>query len=244
MKFVLSPCGASLLNNQSGAFAALLRQYANAKNEGDVPPQDRQKIKYVISIAATKLASADLTSVSKLSAELNAISKLYANASSVRKQNVVLCTDTWLGEEAAKLVVEWLCRQGFNANLERRQDLQTKNLDTFRIALSDLVAWCESTIPGYRQRGYRVIFNLTGGFKSINGFLQALAMVYADETVSVFESESELLRLPRLPINLSELHAVRPHLTTHGTYLPSAVQQMRSARSNRHRGDIALATRR
>ncbi|MBY0552129.1 MAG: putative CRISPR-associated protein [Candidatus Obscuribacterales bacterium] len=215
MKFILSPCGTSLLTNQASSLGALLRLHANARDPSDAPPEDRQKIQMIIEAAAAKLADADFATVSKLSAELNAISKLYSNSDSNRKQDhhVVLCTDTWLGEAAATLVVDWLCKQGINANLERRKELQTKNLDMFRVALSDLVEWCETTIPGYRQSGYRVIFNLTGGFKSINGFLQALAMVYADETVYVFESETELLRLPRLPLQLSELHAARPHLT-------------------------------
>lgn len=98
------------------------------------------------------------------------------------------------------------------AQVERRIDLQTRDLDAFRIAMSELVEWCETNIPLYRQRKYRIIFNLTGGFKSVNGFLQALAMIYADEAIYVFESEADLLTLPRLPIQVVETDVVRREL--------------------------------
>ncbi len=68
--------------------------------------------------------------------------------------------------------------------------------------MADLVKWCEDELRGYRESGYRIYFNLTGGFKSVQGFLQTLAMFYADESLYIFETGSELLRIPRLPINI------------------------------------------
>lgn len=55
----------------------------------------------------------------------------------------------------------------------------------------------------WRQNGYAVVFNLTGGFKSVNSFLQALGMLVADSCVFLFETSDELLEIPRLPIKLN-----------------------------------------
>lgn len=68
--------------------------------------------------------------------------------------------------------------------------------------MSDIVKWCDETLPGYRDQGYRVIFSLVGGFKSVQGFMQSLGMFYADESVYIFEGSREIIRLPRLPVDL------------------------------------------
>jgi hypothetical protein len=46
----------------------------------------------------------------------------------------------------------------------------------------------------------------------VQGFLQTLAMFYADEAIYVFESGSALLRIPRLPVVLKADEEVRQHL--------------------------------
>lgn len=57
-----------------------------------------------------------------------------------------------------------------------------------------------------------MIFNLTGGFKSIQAFLQAVGQFYADESVYVFEGSTELLRIPRLPVKLDAAGTIRNRL--------------------------------
>jgi hypothetical protein len=96
--------------------------------------------------------------------------------------------------------------------VHRQKDLRTDDLSSFQVALADIVRFCEETVEGYRKNGYRVIFNLTGGFKSVQGFLQTLALFYADETFYVFESSEELLRIPRLPVKMDAENIVREHL--------------------------------
>ncbi len=146
--------------------------------------------------------------VGGISAELKSLVKLYdgivnSPGGQMPDQHILLCTDTWLGEFAAQCVCSWLKLQGMNARVERFPDLQTAELDAFQIALTDLVTWCSENIPNNHQAGYRVIFNLTAGFKSIQGFLQTLAMFYADESIYVFESpDAPLLRIPRLPVKM------------------------------------------
>ncbi|MBK8043622.1 MAG: hypothetical protein IPK21_13770 [Haliscomenobacter sp.] len=69
-------------------------------------------------------------------------------------------------------------------------------------AIKDLLKWCDETLPGYRTAGYEIIFNLTGGFKSLQGYLNTIGMFYADRIVYIFESGQEVIAIPKLPVKL------------------------------------------
>jgi hypothetical protein len=60
----------------------------------------------------------------------------------------------------------------------------------------------EGRLPGYEKEGWEIVFQLSGGFKSLNGFLQSYGMVRAHQCVYLFEGSSELVRIPRLPVRL------------------------------------------
>lgn len=214
MQLVLSPCGTSLLTNHAGEHRSLVTKISNARSPDEVPVESLAAARAVITKARAALAEATPATVHRLSAELNALSRLYGGdmAKGARDVHFLLCTDTWLGSETAALVQAWLEQHGIQAQVQRQTDLRTVSVDEFQVALSDLARWCADTLPGYRDHGFRVVFNLTGGFKSVNGFLQALAMIHADETVYVFEGEQSLLRLPRLPMRMAELDHVREHV--------------------------------
>lgn len=186
---------------------------ANCKDAQALPADEKQALAQLVEQVRIELNDAPLATVSRLSAELNAIIKLYDGQITARQDiHHLLCTDTWLGEQTAELVAHWLRRQGITTEIRRQSSLQTESLENFQLALADLVCWCQETLPGYRQSGYRIVFNLTGGFKSVQGFLQTLAMFYADEAIYVFESGKELLRIPRLPLKLDMEGVVREHL--------------------------------
>jgi putative CRISPR-associated protein (TIGR02619 family) len=204
--FVLSPCGTSLLTNGATSEERnLLNQHSNAKTLEDTA-SDGTRLERVLAAKRQTIAQAETGEVGKLSAELNALVKLYEGdlSRASHDYHVLLCTDTWLGEQAAEMVCDWLQGKGLKVEVKRQTDLQTADVVSFQAALSDIVQWCEVTLPGYQQRGYHIIFNLTGGFKSVQGFLQTLAMFYADESVYVFESAKDLLRIPRLPVQLND----------------------------------------
>lgn len=149
----------------------------------------------------------------ELSAELNGVIRFYGgNPAVARDYHVLLATDTWLGESTARIVATALERYGHQVEVRRVMDLRTDDPESFRWAMSDLVGWCTETVKGYRAAGHRVVFNLTGGFKSVQGFMQALGMVYADESIYVFERTEQLLRLPRLPVELDSEAILRRHL--------------------------------
>lgn len=156
----------------------------------------------------------DIGQLKQWSAELNGVLNLYDNrAPAGSDQHFLICTDTWLGEVTARLIQDYLERCGQAVQLLRITDLQTASLAGFQMAMAELVKWCAETLPGWRNAGHQVIFNLTGGFKSVQGVMQILAQFYADEAVYVFESGDELLRLPRLPVRMAAEDTLREHLS-------------------------------
>ena len=114
------------------------------------------------------------------------------------------------------MVKEWLQKQGIK-NVQVWDDiggLRTDSLENFHCAVSELIRRLHETLPGYRDNGFRIIFNLTGGFKNIQGVLQTLSQFYADEAVYIFERSEELLRIPRLPLVLEDiLSSIKKNLT-------------------------------
>ncbi len=215
--FVLSPCGTSLLTNSitDQTERKAIGRCANSKNREECSLEDLRLLDGLIKRMDEQLASTDQAGVARLSAELNAITKLYQGHLNFPQHfHQLLCTDTWLGEATATSIADWLRKIGFTVDIKRQLDLRTDNLQAFQAALSDLVQWCEETVSGYAKNHYRIIFNLTGGFKSVQGFLQTLAMFYADETIYVFEAGEELMRIPRLPIKMNADQVVREHLQT------------------------------
>ncbi len=196
----------------------LASKYANEPTAAAIPTADRQCLEALIQhVQGALLAEGtDLAMATRMSAEINGIVKLYGGQFQPKRSDChyLLSTDTWLGQQTAQLIADWLQQQGCtHTQVLHQKDLQTKDMQAFQSALADLVQWCEQTVDGYRQRGFRVIFNLTGGFKSVQGFLQTLAFFYADETVYVFET-SDLIRIPRLPVRLVAAETVRENLMT------------------------------
>ncbi len=214
-RLIVSTCGTSLLTNSVGPdLRSILTDFANQPRAEDVPVEPRQRIQQHLDARRGEFArETDLKRLMDLSAELNGVIRFYGgNPSAARDQHVLLATDTWLGESTARIVAAVLERYGHPVEVKRVRDLRTDDPDSFRWAMSDLVAWCAETLGGYRDAGYRVVFNLTGGFKSVQGFMQALGMIYADESVYVFERTEQLLRLPRLPVQLNSEAILRRHL--------------------------------
>ena len=212
--FMLSPCGTSVLTNLANdQERKLVFKYANAKEQHEIPSENQAVLVGLIEKAKSKIHQADLIEAMKMSAELNGIITYYQRDLKPNGDyHLLLCTDTWLGQQTAELIKLWLTEKSFTVEIKRQTDLQTKELMAFQCALSDLVKWCEDVVSGYQSSGYKIVFNLTGGFKSVQGFLQTLDTFYADETVYIFETSSELLIIPRLPVQLSTLPVIEQNI--------------------------------
>ncbi|RMH63611.1 MAG: putative CRISPR-associated protein [Calditrichaeota bacterium] len=216
-QFILSPCGTSILtgNNATGEERNCINRNAN-KKEADISTDDRRMLEERLAAVRRRILNAGPGDVFPMSAELNALCRFYAfeMQKGEHDHHVLLATDTWLGRQTAGIIREWLAQYGLSVEIYSPSDLQTADITGYRWALTDIVKWADDTLPGYKDAGYRIVFNLTGGFKSVQGFLQTLAMLYADETIYVFEKQPQLFRLPRLPITFTPDKSVAGHFET------------------------------
>jgi len=200
---LISTCGTSLLtNNASDADRKWLTAIAN---DLDVDPV---RFASIVEERRARFRAANQPTRRKMSAELNGIGAVIDRYKPSKMFHLLVHTDTTPGKATADLVQEAL---GDQTALMTAGGLRTKDLASFRAALADLTKELDALVRDYRARGWTVVFNLTGGFKSLNGYLQTLAMISADRCVFLFEGASELMEIPRLPVRLAELDELRTH---------------------------------
>lgn len=200
---LLSTCGASLLTNgASPDDRAWLTKIAN-----DVEV-DAARLASLVGARREALEVADAPTRRRMSAELNGIDAVLDRYKPKQVFHLLVHTDTALGKATAALVEETLGKQ---TSLVSAGGLRTDNLASFREALAELTRHLDEVLRSYREQGWFVVFNLTGGFKSLNGYLQTLAMISADRCVFLFEGACELMEIPRLPVRLSAIDELREH---------------------------------
>jgi putative CRISPR-associated protein (TIGR02619 family) len=213
---MVSTCGTSLLTNgRDAATSMFLRRTANLTMEGLTPEQIDQ-LDELLGQARDQLANATLADARGRCAELNGLLGYYNNQYNGHQadQHILIHTDTYQGQEVAKLLEQYLGGQPhLIAHAQHFRDLRTDTLANFQHGLAGVIEWCHNTLPGYREDHYRVVFNLTGGFKSIQGWMQTLGMFYADEIIYIFESGGELLRIPKIPVGIDA--AAQEHIRNH-----------------------------
>lgn len=218
-QLILSPCGTSIFTNAASQDTrALLNKHANATQPTDIDPAELRDLeRYIEAATASLLAQASMSKLTQQSAELAALIAIYGGqlgSSAGKDHHILLATDTWLSEQAAKAVEQVLQKHGHSTEVKRHANLRTNDLEGFRVASAALVEWAYTTLPGYRESGYHIVFNLTGGFKAVQGFLQTLGTLLADECVYLYERSNQLIRIPRLPIKMQADQPIRAHLVT------------------------------
>jgi len=201
---LVSTCGTSLLTN--GASTEDRAWLTKSANDVEV---DAARLAPIVSARREGLKAADESTRRKMSAELNGIGAVIDRYQPKQLLHVLVHTDTALGRATAGLVQEAVGNQSL---LVSAGGLRTNSLASFREALADLTRQLDTLVRSYREQGWFVVFNLTGGFKSLNGYLQTLGMISADRCVFIFEGAPELMEIPRLPVRLSELDDVREHV--------------------------------
>jgi len=215
-RIILSPCGTSLLTNpaHSDFFEGLvLRNYTNL-SRNEIRDEVSCVFDKAIDTIEKQLQNENIEGRKKLSAELNAIYTLDNGQVDKTTIHLLVATDTYLGIKTAELIRKILISDGVgHVEILRISGLRTDSLTEFRVALSELVKMLDQLLINYRQSGYEVIFNLTGGFKSIQGFLQSIAPFYADRSIYIFEGGRELLTIPTLPVRQNDLETIRDNIT-------------------------------
>ncbi|MBE3582750.1 MAG: putative CRISPR-associated protein [Limnochordaceae bacterium] len=205
MRVVVSSCGTSLLTNQLASATGdrirqLLHRHSNSK-ESEIPVDERQILEAHGRSCRDQLLAGDAKQARKMSAELNGLLGVYEGRLPDPQDILFLLqTDTYLGSVVADAVQAWLTKVGAHSQVVPIEFLATNSVDMFYWGIQELAKWCSETLPGYRQQRYQIVFNLTGGFKGVQGVLNTLGHVYADEIVYIFENSDSLIHIPRLPV--------------------------------------------
>jgi putative CRISPR-associated protein (TIGR02619 family) len=213
---IFSTIGTSSLTNRNKE-AGRINELSNL-TENEISNEDRRFLDEQISIKRNEMENIlkDINDIEKLknfSAELNGILSYYdiKNLGKIDNQilnidyQILLSTDTYVGKLTSELIKEILQQIGFrNICVESIDKLNTKNTENFTEGIKKLrdVIYNEYVSnDGYAN--YKKVFNLTGGFKSVNAYLNVLGMFYADEIIYVFETKTDLIKIPKLPIKIN-----------------------------------------
>jgi putative CRISPR-associated protein (TIGR02619 family) len=199
---IVSTCGTSIVTNHAEDYVRrLLNTYTN-KKINEIPNDDLRQINLHVQERKTRILSASPNDVKLLSAELNGIITYYNGILPVKSSNnhIFIQSDTYIGECCTVIISEWMTSQQLNCSIKCIPGMNTYSLDDFNGAMIELADWCSSGEFVRNPPHNRVVFNLTGGFKSVNGYMQTLGMLYADEIIYIFEGAG-LLRIPRLPLD-------------------------------------------
>jgi putative CRISPR-associated protein (TIGR02619 family) len=205
MNFILTSCGLSILTNsiKEKYSPNEVYKYANMKRE-EIDSGFLHKIEKALDTLKNDIVSYSNEDLKKISAELNALVTFYNGDFKRADFHLLLHTDTYLGEQTSNIIEHFLRHKGLQVQKLLAKDLKTSSVEEFELSLSEVINELSEIIEGYKNNGYEIIFNLTGGFKGSNSFLQTMASLYADKSIYIFEAAKELLTVPRLPIKLDE----------------------------------------
>lgn len=217
---MVSTVGTSLLTNQAtDECRSLLARTANLE-EHELTAEQKAAIDARCAEVQSRLAEdKGPDEWRRASAEINGIlsylERMGRHLPGRGDQHVLVGTKTYQGQMTVRMVEEFLRRFGCSVDRVKTDELSTKNREEFLSGLARMAEWCHSQLAGYRQAGFKVVFNLTGGFKGVQGCLTALGMFYADEVVYIFEG-SDLIVIPHLPIRLDALDEARHNALAFG----------------------------
>ena len=219
MRFVLSTIGTSSLtsqirNDDPSEWRRLLRDSANRRTD-ELDSETAAVIDTLADRAFEQLLEDDVQINRRISAELNGIYGIYNGKlpQNSPDQHCLICTDTAQGQKTGELIEDFLKEHGFSVSVYTPERLSTKDTAAFTTGIKELIRWLEENVPWRRESGYRVIFNLVGGFKSLQGYMNTFGAFYADEVIYIFEAETaDLITIPRLPIQI-DTTVIQEHLT-------------------------------
>jgi putative CRISPR-associated protein (TIGR02619 family) len=201
MRVIVSPVGISLFFNvlEQKERQGLIPKLNQHSNDAELPDVLSGSVEELGFRAQERLAKGSIRERRRLSAELNGLYGFYHDQMQANQDvHILIATDTELGRKAAQIVENFLRDTiGFqNVQIVIPEGLNTASVSNFSRGIKDLLSTFEKLLPGYAEGGYEIIFNLTGSFKSLQGYLSIIGMFYADRLVYIFERSDELLNIP------------------------------------------------
>ncbi len=226
-KLIISTVGTSILTNvvENNNERAELYNNSNCRYKEECSESAIKLIDKLKEKALERLSqNLESEKLRRLSAELNGIYGLFIETK-ISKQDFhfLITTDTYQGRICGEILKQFLVQKGIDVDIYAPPELTTKTKYNFEQGIKNLLKWCDENLTGYKQSGYEIIFNLTGSFKSLQGYMNTIAMFYADKIIYIFESEkAELIEIPKLPVEIDneiiEKHKEKIMLMATGYY--------------------------
>ena len=119
---------------------------------------------------------------------------------------LILASDTSDGRAAAEAVRRLVeDKLGAKARVQVVEGLQVLSEHEFRQkGIRTLIQIAKREADAARAKGKHVVFNVTGGFKSVVPYLTLLGMFEGIDVVCVYEQSDALIRLPPLPVRFDQ----------------------------------------
>ena len=220
-RLVISTVGTSLLTNQidpksksQSDWSSRLQDTANRTEKQIENGSDIDTIiKSLKQRAEKKLEKANTIEIKEASAELNGIYGLYDDQieQGIPDMHLLITTDTAQGRVAAEIVESFLKTKGLtNISTYAPSGLSTASSYLFVEGMAKLIPWMQEIIKDYKNSRYTICFNLVGGFKALQGYLNTIGMFYADEIIYVFEGSNKRIKIPKLPIKV-DVSEIEPY---------------------------------
>ncbi|MBD2124942.1 putative CRISPR-associated protein [Microcoleus sp. ZQ-A2] len=220
-RLVISTVGTSILTNQlnlqyDSDWSKLLEERANDKEIDDkedvleaIEELTRRAKEKLYTDPEQKVINDDIDEIRSASAELNGIYGLYHAQLNQGNQDIhwLITTDTAQGQVSAELIRDFLRDNHVVVlDINTPTGLSTDSTENFTHGIDELLKSFDEIIPHYQQSGYQICFNLVGGFKALQGYVNTIGMFYqADEIIYIFEGSSKekgVITIPRLPIQV------------------------------------------
>lgn len=204
MRYFLSTVGTSILTNNAKEHRQRIYQIANLQ-EDEIDNNDITLVNEIKNNIIQNSNDIGINNIRNMSAELNGVFSFVGNNIDGNDVHSLILTDTWVGKKAGEIVKSILEQRGYNTIFfHQPRNLRTDSKDNFSDGIKNLLRDIGQELTGYRNNNYEIIFNLTGGFKGIQSFLNTFGMLHADKVLYVFETSDELLTIPRLPVKIDE----------------------------------------
>ncbi|RAM51043.1 MAG: CRISPR-associated protein [Hapalosiphonaceae cyanobacterium JJU2] len=221
-RLVISTVGTSLLTNQIRLrvdpknWTELINITANFSQEqiNHSFPEALGIIEELKQRAEQKLDEGNTLEIREASAELNGIYGLYQEQLSNGKldYHCLITTDTYQGIITAEIIKDFLQTKVNVVEIYKPDNLSTANSSDFTKGIDNLLDWIDKKVNEARKNKYTIYFNLVGGFKALQGYMNTIGMFYANHIVYVFEGKnSETITIPRLPI-IEDKDEIKKHV--------------------------------
>lgn len=199
-RFIVTTVGTSLLTNQAKKVGQELvsQLYRHANDREPHSPEWKQTVAGLLDQALEEPDSAEISTIDAYEAAYGTLKP--------EDYHMLVASDTFQGREVAERLRQVFQRRGQAVVVVAVRGLTTESETAFQNAMKEFLATLQEQLDGFvaRQREQaEVIFNVSGGFKSMAAMMTAFGLLKGAPVFLMFETGG-LLRIPAMPIVFDE----------------------------------------